>query len=162
MSPDRRKDADLDDFDRIVASFNKHQVEFMIIGGWAVVYHGHVRETEDLDIFIRRTEENAKKAVAALEDIGGGCPELTPEVFIHDNGISLGEAPVKVDVLSNLPGVDFQESWSRCESGPFGEETVKFISREDLIANKRKVARPKDLDDARELEAGTDKNPEQD
>lgn len=153
MSSDFKQDADLDDFDRVVAALNKHNVEFMIIGGWAVVYHGHVRETEDLDIFIRRSEENAKRAVAALEAVGGACPELKPEVFTTDNGISLGEKPVKIDLLSQLPGVDFDQAWPRCEIDAFGQETVHYISREDLIANKRAVARPKDINDALELEA---------
>lgn len=133
MNSDSSEDGDLDDFDRIVASLNRHKVEFMIIGGWAVVYHGHVRETEDLEILIRRTEENAKRAVAALEEVVGACPELTPEVFVADNGISLGEKPVRVYVISNLPGVDFDQAWRRSETGPFGPETIRFISREDLI-----------------------------
>ena len=145
---------ELDDFDRVVSSLNKHKVEFMIIGGWAVVYHGHVRETEDLDIFIRRTEENARKAVAALEAVGGACPELKPGVFLSDNGISLGEVPIKIDIISNLPGVDFEQAWPRSKIDAFGSETVHYISREDLIKNKRTVARPRDLNDALELEAG--------
>ena len=143
-------------FRHIVAALNKHGVDFLIIGGWAVVYHGHVRMTEDLDVCIRPTEDNAKRAVAALEEAGAACPELKPEVFTRDNGISLGEAPVKVDVLSNLLGVDFDRAWSRREAGAFGSETVNFISREDLIGNKRAVARPKDLLDVQELEAGRD------
>ena len=154
MSPNPEQDAGLDDFERVVASLNKHKVEFMVIGGWAVVYHGYVRETEDLDIFIRRSQENAQRAVAALAAVGGACPELKPEVFTVDNGISLGEIPVKIDILSQLPGVDFDQAWPRGESGVFGLETVHYISREDLIRNKRAVARPKDLNDALELEAG--------
>ena len=157
MSQSSQDACELDDFDRIVASFNQYHVDFMIIGGWAVVYHGHVRMTEDLDIYIRPTEDNAKRAVAAIEAAGGGCPELKPEVFTRDNGISLGEIPVKVDVISKLPGVDFDQAWSRRATGPFGLETVSFISREDLIRNKRAVARPKDLLDVNELEAGRDK-----
>ena len=157
MSPSSQDSSELDDFDRIVASLNKHRVDFMIIGGWAVVFHGHVRMTEDLDLYIRPTEENAKRAVAAIEEAGGGCPELRPEVFTRDNGISLGEIPVKVDVISKFPGVDFDQAWSRRAAGPFGSETVSFISREDLISNKRVVARPKDLLDVAELEAGRDK-----
>lgn len=145
-----------DDFDRIVASLNKHKVDFMIIGGLAVVYHGHVRNTKDLDLFIRRTEENAKRTVAALEEVGFGSPEMTPEVFIGDNGISLGTRPLQVDIMSNLRGVDFDEAWSRRESSRFSMETVNYISREDLIVNKRAAGRPLDLDDARELEKGRD------
>jgi len=156
MSQSLPEASESDDFDRIVASLNEHHVDFMIIGGWAVAYHGHLRMTEDLDIFIRPTEDNAKRAVAALEDAGGACPELKPEVFLRDNGISLGEIPVKVDVISKLPGVDFDQAWSRREAGSFGAETASFISREDLIRNKRAVARPKDLLDVRELEAGRD------
>ena len=154
MSPSPRDSSELDDFDRIIASLNKHRVDFMIIGGWAVVYHGYVRMTEDLDIYIRPTADNARRAVAAIEAAGGGCPELKPEVFTEDNGISLGEIPVKVDVISKLPGVDFDQAWARRATGPFGSETVSFISREDLISNKRAVARPKDLLDVVELEAG--------
>lgn len=145
-----------DDFDRIVASLNKHKVDFMIIGGLAVVYHGHVRNTKDLDLFIRRTEENAKRTVAALQEVGFGSPEMTPEVFTDDNGISLGTRPLQVDIMSNLRGVDFDEAWSRRESGRFNMETVNYISREDLIVNKRAAGRPLDLDDARELEKGRD------
>ena len=145
-----------DDFDRIVASLNKHNVEFMIIGGLAVVYHGHVRNTKDLDLFIRRTEENARRTIAALEEVGFGSPEMTPEVFTADNGISLGTRPLQVDILSNLRGVDFDEAWSRRESGCFNNEIANYISREDLIINKRAAGRPLDLDDARELEKGRD------
>lgn len=145
-----------DDFDRVVAALNRHEVDFMIIGGWAVVYHGHVRLTEDLDLYIRPTEENAKRAVAALEEIGASCPELKPEVFTRDNGISLGEAPVRIDVIAKLPGLDFDQAWSRRESAAFGLETVNYLSREDLIQNKRTVARPKDLLDAQELESRND------
>lgn len=159
MSQLRNELPELDDFDRIVASLNKLRVDFMIIGGWAVVFHGHVRLTEDLDLYIRPTEENAKRAVAALEAVGGACPELKPEVFIHDNGISLGDKPVQIDIISKLPGVDFEQAWSRRETGPFGSETVNFISREDLIKNKRAVARPKDLEDARQLEASPNPEP---
>ncbi len=154
MTPAPQEEDASDAFDRVVAAFNKQKVEFMIIGGWAVAYHGHVRETEDLDLFIRPTLENAKRAVAALEAVGGSCPELKPEVFTDDNGISLGEAPVRIDVLSRLPGVDFDQAWPRSESSSFGAEMVRYICREDLIKNKRAVARPKDLNDALELEAG--------
>lgn len=154
MNRPPQEDPETDDFDRIIISLNKHQVDFMIIGGFAVVYHGHVRNTQDLDIFIRPTEPNARKAVAALESVGFGCPELSPRVFMSDNGISLGEPPVQLDILSHLPGLSFEEAWIRRESGSFGRETVHFISREDLIKNKRAVGRPRDLDDVRELESG--------
>lgn len=156
MDPASPDDSGVDDFDKIVASLNKHRVEFMIIGGYAVVYHGHVRNTKDLDLYIRPTEENAKRTVAALEEAGFSSPDLTSAVFTAENGISLGEEPVRVDLISNLPGVDFEEAWGRRETSVFGPATAAYISRADLIKNKRAVGRPRDLDDVRELEAGQD------
>lgn len=154
MTSPSQEPSELDDFDRIIASLNKHQVDFMIIGGFAVVYHGNDRMTKDLDLFVRRTQENAKKVVAALEDVGFGSPQMTPDVFTDDNGISLGTRPLQVDIMSNLRGVEFDEAWARRESSDFGPEKVYFISREDLIKNKRASGRPIDLDDARKLELG--------
>lgn len=156
MSRGTLEDPGSDDFDRIVASLNKHQADFMIIGGFAVVYHGHIRATKDLDLYIRRTEENAKRVVAALEEVGFASPEMTPAVFTADNGISLGTSPLQIDILSNLRGVDFDKAWAGRERGSFGRETVNYISREDLISNKHAAGRPVDLDDARELEKGRD------
>lgn len=156
MSEGASENSSSDDFDRIVASLIRHQVDFMIIGGFAVVYHGHVRATKDLDLYVRRTEENANRVVAALEEVGFGSPEMTPEVFTADNGISLGTRPLQIDVMSNLRGVDFDKAWARRERGSFGRETVNYISREDLIVNKHAAGRPLDLDDARELEKGRD------
>lgn len=143
-----------DDLDLVVSSLNKHQVEFLIVGGYAVVYHGHVRNTQDLDLFVRPTAENARRTVAALEEAGFASPDLKPEVFTADNGISLGEPPVRVDVLSRLPGVEFDDAWNRRETSVFGAEAANYISREDLIKNKRAVGRPRDLDDVRVLEGG--------
>ena len=153
MSADPQEPDGADPFDRVIECLNKHDVDFMMIGGWAVIYHGFTRATEDLDVLIRRTDENSRKAVKALEEAGLGCAELVPEVFTQDNGISLGEPPLKLDVLSSLPGVDFDRAWARCQRDLFGPQEVNYISREDLIANKKAVARPKDLDDVRELEA---------
>lgn len=142
----------LDDFDRIVASLNKHRVEFMIAGGFAVIYHGHVRDTADLDLYVRSSPENAQRTVRALEEAGFRSPDLTPEVFTDDNGIHLGDGLVEVDVLSTLKGVDWNQAWARRASGPFGPAEVFFLSLPDLIANKRAVGRLQDLADVEKLD----------
>ncbi len=152
MNESGEKAFEPDDFDRIASSLVRHGVDFMVIGGFAVVFHGYVRATEDLDIFVRATQENALKTVAALQACGFSSPDLTPDVFLNDNGISLGEPPMKIDVISHLPGVSFEEAWERRQNGLFGTTTVNFIARQDLIKNKRAVGRPRDLDDVRELE----------
>lgn len=141
-----------DDFDRIVAAFKKHEVEFIIAGGFAVIYHGYVRDTSDLDLYIKSSQENARRAVAALEEAGFSSPDLTPDVFLRDNGIHLGEKPVEVDVLSNLKGVTWEQAWAQKEAAPFGPAEVYYLSLNDLIANKRAVGRLRDLADLEQLE----------
>ncbi len=150
--------AQLDDFDRIVASLNKNGVDFMIIGGYAVIFHGHVRATKDLDIMIRRTPENARRAVAALDEAGCACPELTPELFMAGKGITFGEPPMRIDVLSDIRGVAFDDAWSRRRISRFGPNEANFIGLDDLIANKEAVGRPQDLVDAQKLNLAREKS----
>lgn len=152
MAEEPENPTGLNDYDRVIAALIKHQVDFMIIGGIAVIYHGHVRDTKDMDLFVRPTPENADRTVAALEEAGLGCPELTPEVFTTDNGISIGETPVKLDVLSKLPGVSFDEAWANRETSVYGDQTVSYIGLDDLIKNKRAVGRLADLADVEKLE----------
>jgi hypothetical protein len=141
-----------DDLDRIVASLKTHQVEFIIVGGFAVIYHGYVRNTKDLDVFIRRTEENAARTVAALEDAGFGFPELTPRVFLDGKGVLLGEPPMRVDIISDLAGVSFDDAWPRCSQDYYGDTMAAYLGYDDLICNKRAVGRPQDLNDVEMLE----------
>jgi hypothetical protein len=146
------EDSSLHLFDEVVAAFNKHGVDYMVIGGFAVIYHGHVRTTEDLDLFVRRSRENVAKVIAALDEVSGGELKLAPEVFTEGKGVLLGEAPLRIDVLSQIAGVDFDSAWGRRETDRFGPETVCYLSREDLIANKRAAGRPQDLVDVAELD----------
>lgn len=146
------EDPSLHLFDEVVAAFNKHGVDYMVVGGFAVIYHGHVRTTEDLDLFVRRSRENASKVIAALDEVSGGELMLAPEVFTEGKGVLLGEAPLRIDVLSQIAGVDFDSAWGRRETDRFGPATVCYLGREDLIANKRAAGRPQDLVDAAELD----------
>lgn len=157
MSGDAGEPPELDDFDRIVASLNKHGVEFMIIGGYAVIFHGHVRATKDLDILIRRAPENAGRAVRALEEIGFACPEFTPALFEAGKGITFGEPPNRVDVISEIRGVSFEEAWTRKQAGRFGPQTANYIGLDDLISNKEAVGRSQDLADVEKLKLAREK-----
>lgn len=151
------------DFEKIVAALNREQVEFLIIGAFAVAHYGHVRNTQDLDIYIRPTPVNAGKTVRALKAAGFSGEDVKAEFFTIDNGVRLGELPEQVDLISYLPGVDPDELWRRRESGHFGGESVFFISREDLIANKRVVGRVQDVADVEMLKKndGTPDGPNQ-
>lgn len=117
MTQTQEEDSSFDDFDRIVASLNKHKVDFMIIGGFAVVYHGYVRNTKDLDIFIRRSEDNAGRTVAALEEVGFGSPDMTPEVF---TALRISSAALAVRGDSGMTAkVTGQETFIQSSSGTF-------------------------------------------
>lgn len=140
------------DFEALVAGLNRRQVEFLIVGGYAVVHHGYVRTTEDLDIYIRPTPGNAQRTVRALRELGFSGAEIAAEAFTADNGLSLGEAPVIVDLIAFIPGVDPEKLWSHRQAGRFGEQPAFYISREDLILNKRAVGRAQDLADIQKLE----------
>jgi hypothetical protein len=148
------------EFEEIISAFNSQNVEYAIVGGYAVVYYGHVRNTQDLDIFVRSTTENAKRIVSALKYVGFNNHEITEEAFTHDNGVRLGVVPTQIDVIAYLPGVDQNEVWARREIGKFGSETAYFISRQDLIDNKKFVARPQDIADTQNLAATQTKTPE--
>lgn len=126
-------------------------------GGYAVIFHGQVRTTKDLALFIRRTPDNARRAVAALEEIGFACPELSPELFISGKGITFGEAPMRVDVLAAIRGIDFEAAWERKQTSRFGPNEANYIGLDDLIANKEAVARPQDIADAQKLKAAREK-----
>lgn len=157
MPEDSGQTTELDDLERIVASLNKNGVDFMIIGGYAVIFHGYVRNTKDLDILIRRTPENARRAVAALEQAGCACPELTPELFMSGKGITFGAPPIRVDVLADIRAVAFDEAWLRKQTSRFGPLEANFIGLDDLISNKEAVARPQDLVDAQKLRLSREK-----
>lgn len=144
-------DADLRE---LLALFNTHRVEFLVVGGHAVAFHGYPRFTEDLDLYVRPVADNATRILTALDAFGFGELGLVRDDFIADDRvIQLGRAPNRIDLLTRLWGVDFQDAWSRRVAGTLDEIPVSMLSREDLIRNKRATARPQDLADAAALEA---------
>ncbi len=144
-------DADLRE---LLALFTSHRVEFLVVGGHAVAFHGYPRFTEDLDLFVRADSENAARVISALEAFGFGQIGLTVEDFVADDRmIQLGRAPNRVDLLTRLWGVEFDDAWSRRVQGELDNLPVSVLSRADLILNKRATARPQDLADAAALEA---------
>lgn len=141
------------DLHELLALFHATGVEFLVVGGHAVAFHGRPRLTEDLDLFVRPDIENGTRIVQALEQFGFGSLDITPADFqADDRVIQLGRVPNRVDLLTNLYGVDFAGAWSRRVSGRLGETQVWLISREDLIRNKRETGRTQDLADAEFLE----------
>ena len=145
------------DFDEFIGSLTAHGVEFVIVGAYALAFHGAPRFTGDLDVLVRPTVDNAKCLLQALESFGFPTTELSPEaVADRRRMLQMGVPPVQIHVMSAISGVEWDEAWADRVDGPLGNHTVAFLGRETFLRNKRAAARPKDLADIDALQQGHD------
>jgi hypothetical protein len=136
------------EFKRLLSSFNSNRVEYLIVGGYAVIYHGYVRTTGDLDLWIALTPANAEKAVAAVRALGFNLPWLKPALLLKKGALlRIGTAPLQFDILNDLSGIEFTDCQLRCVHDTISGIKVNVISLQDLKINKRSVRRNKDLAD---------------
>jgi hypothetical protein len=139
------------DYKDLLSAFQSHGVRYLVVGGYAVIYHSQPRFTKDLDLFIQADPANARAAYAALAEFGTALQGMRPEDFADRNSFfRLGREPKGVDILPSIPGVDFDAAWEkRVETviDPASGLKANFISAEDLIASKRASGRPQDLAD---------------
>jgi hypothetical protein len=136
------------DFKELLGLFNVHHVDFMVVGGYALAHHGSPRFTGDLDLYVHPTHENAGKILAALKDFGFGALGLSLEDFQNpDNIVQLGVPPVRVDLITSIDGVSWEEAWQGKDEGHYGGVPVFFLGRKEFISNKRAGGRHKDLAD---------------
>jgi hypothetical protein len=142
------------DFEELFECLTARNVRFVVVGGHALAYHGRPRYTKDLDVFVEPTAENAERLLAALEDFGFGGLGLTMSDFDKPGRIvQLGVAPNRIDLLTAIDGVSFDQAWQGRVAGRFGTESVPFLGRRELLANKRAVGRLQDLADIELLES---------
>ncbi|HDP24773.1 MAG TPA: hypothetical protein ENN34_04945 [Deltaproteobacteria bacterium] len=140
------------DFKEFLQLLNKHQVEYLLVGGYAVAYHGYPRATADMDLWVHRTQDNAEKMIQALTAFGFSSPELSPEIFLKENQfIQLGMPPLRIELVTSLTGVNFPECHAARVLDTIDTVEVSIISLADLKANKRSAARHRDLDDLEHL-----------
>ena len=143
------------DFKELLSVLAKHEVRYLIIGGYAVMKYTEPRWTKDLDILIAIDPANARSMFAALKEFGAPLAGLTPGDFTDSEAFyQMGRPPLRVDVLMSVPGVTFEEAWERRETVAFGDTSAIFISREDLILSKQASGRPQDLMDLENLRRG--------
>ncbi len=140
------------DFKELLVLLNEHKVDYLIVGGYALAFHGAPRFTGDLDIWVRPDEENARRVISALAAFGFSLPDLT----IHDfespeKVVQLGVPPVRVDIITSISGVTWEEAATAKEPGRFGDVPVSYIGRQAFIQNKRATGRKKDLADIEAL-----------
>ncbi|MFW6158507.1 MAG: DUF6036 family nucleotidyltransferase [Planctomycetota bacterium] len=144
----------LDRLKGVFASFDSHDVKYVVMGGIAAVLHGVPRATFDLDILIEATPENAQRLLDALADAGLGTAALTSADEVLANEITVFQDKVRIDVQTSTPGLLFESAWEHRESMEYEGQTFYVASKDDLIAAKRAVGRDVDLEDAEQLETG--------
>jgi len=142
------------DFRELLAALGASAVKYLVVGGYAVMEYTEPRYTKDLDLWVARDRSNAEALYRALAAFGAPLHTVTVEDFTQP-GIAyrIGISPVRIDVLTSITGVDFEEAWSRRVEGNVEGLRVPIISREDLIANKSATGRLQDRLDARRLTA---------
>lgn len=140
------------DFSAFLKSLSDHEVDYLLVGGYAVGYHGYVRATGDLDVWIRPERQNAERLVAALTEFGFGVSELDPDLFLsEDRVIRMGVPPMRIEILTSRSGVEFDECYNSRIRERWRDVEVSIISLEKLKVNKRASGRLQDLVDLERL-----------
>ena len=142
------------DFEEFIELLNKHNVQYMIVGAYALALYAKPRNTGDIDIFLSRTEANANLMLIVLKEFGFESAGISKEDFLTEGRIiQLGVSPVRIDIINSIDGVSFAEAYERVENVRFGDTKANFISKEDLIKNKLSSNRKKDQADLEDLQA---------
>lgn len=140
------------DFKELLELLNAHKVEYMIVGGYALAFHGAPRYTGDIDIFVKPDNENAQKIMKALDEFGFGSVGIALSDLEYENKvIQLGVPPVRIDIITSISGVTWNDASSSKVTGQYGDVPVSYIGLDQLIKNKKSVGRKKDLADLEAL-----------
>ena len=140
------------DFKEFLKLLNAHKVEYLLIGGYAVGYHGYPRATVDMDIWISMHPDNADRIVAVLKEFGFNPPDLSPAMFLKEwQVIRLGVPPVRVELNTTISGLNFSECYAERVTDVLDGVEVSLISLKHLKANKKAAGRHQDLADLENL-----------
>jgi len=142
------------DFRDLLAAFNAEGVEYLIVGAHALAAHGHVRATEDLDVWVRASHENAPRVLSALKSFGAPLHDLTEDDLSREGLVfQIGLAPIRIDILTDVDGLEFDQAWTDRIQTRFAGLPTAVISREHLILNKKATGRTQDLADIERLDS---------
>jgi predicted nucleotidyltransferase len=141
------------DFEEFIELLNKHKVEYLIVGAYALALYSKPRNTGDIDIFINSSEKNASLMLKVLNDFGMPNIGVKEDDFMFKGRIiQLGVSPIRIDIMNQIDGVNFDEAFKRVQKVKFGNTVANFISKYDLIQNKIHSNRKKDQADLEELQ----------
>jgi len=140
------------DYKEFLRLLRAHGVEYLLIGGWAVGYHGYPRATYDLDLWIATSPANANRVVKAVSEFGFSGPELSTDLFLkEDQIVRMGIEPVRIEVMTSISGVEFDECFRERLETTLNGVPVSIINLRDLKINKQASGRLKDLADLEQL-----------
>jgi hypothetical protein len=141
-----------DDLKEYFRLLNANRVDFVLVGAYAVNFHGYVRATKDVDVLYRNSRRNIESLINALRQFGLDSPDLAVKTFSEPGAIiRVGSSPLLIEMINSISALTFEEIWGSRTQGHYDDVPVFFISREHLLVNKRAAGRPKDLLDVEEL-----------
>ena len=142
------------DFQDFIKCFNRHKVRYVLVGGYAVIYHGYNRSTGDLDIFVEATVANYNRIVQAFEEFKMLVFDMTQSTFLNTESyevFTFGVPPVSIDIITVLRGVTFDEAFTMSTNGLIDGITIRVLLKNGLLIAKKLSNRPKDLEDIQQL-----------
>ncbi len=142
------------DFKEFLAAFNKHNVDYLIVGGYAVILHGYVRTTGDLDLWVRKSKVNYQKIVAAFMDFGMPVFDMHEDNFLNNENLDVftfGVPPICIELITNIKGLKFDDAFEKALIKKVDQVEIRLINFEDLIQAKKAAGRSKDKDDIEHL-----------
>jgi len=147
------------DLREFIGLLNSHNVDYVVVGGHAVAFHGHPRFTGDIDFLIRTTPENVSRVLAVLSAFGFGNLGIGEQDLLERGRVvQLGQPPNRIDVLTSISGVDFDSAWEQRVQTLMDDQPVALLGWDELIRNKRAAGRQKDLADLEKLLAVAKRN----
>lgn len=133
-----------DSFREFLVELNRYNVEYLLIGGFAMGAYGHIRATNDLDVFINANEKNAERMIKACDSYGIPSDSLALEMFLVPRMVVIGEPPIKIEILKKLDAVDFNYAYERAKTITVDEVQIKVVSLDDLILLKKAAVSGRD------------------
>jgi len=141
------------DYKDMIRIFLEEKVQFLLVGGIAVIFHGYVRMTKDIDLWILASKENAESVVKALAKFGAPMQDISTDDFEHEGTIfQIGIEPIRIDIITKIAGLNFEEANANARTIEIEDLKIPTISIQDLIKNKKASGRKQDLIDAEKLE----------
>jgi hypothetical protein len=143
------------DFKELFECFNAHSVSYLIVGGYAMAFHGAPRFTGDIDLYVKPDPANAERILKALDMFGFGGLDLAVEDFLQpDKVVQLGVPPVRIDLVTSISGVSWEDAFKGAMKGYYGDAPVLYLGRDAFILNKKATGRKRDAADLEALGEG--------